>query len=128
MKFLHQKFPAKKKEIVEVELSKPTRVKFMTASEFKRYTAARTHTFFGGSFEKGTIRFVLPFDSIWTVVVEKGTKSTPLDVRAACRLLPADRDALSTVALDAPAHVRGYVAPMDESEAETLSAGSRSEG
>jgi hypothetical protein len=70
MKFLHQKFQGKKKEIVEVQLSKPTRVKFMTASEFKRYTGARTHTFFGGMFNKGKVRFVLPFDSVWTVAID----------------------------------------------------------
>ena len=128
MKFLHLKFPAKKKEIVEVELSKPARVKFMTASEFKRYTGARTHTYFGGTFKKGTVRFVLPFDSIWTVVVEKGTKSAPVDVHASCKLLPPDRDVLSSVAIDAPAHVRDNSPALDESEAEALSAGSRSEG
>ncbi len=125
MKFLHLKFPAKKKEIVEVALNKPARVKFMTASEFKRYSGARTHTYFGGAFAKGTVRFVLPFDSIWYVVVEKGTKTAPVDVHATCKLLPADRDALSTVALDA--RDQAPVA-LDESEAEALSAGSRSEG
>lgn len=125
MKFLHLKFPAKKKEIVEVELSKPARVKFMTASEFKRYSGARTHTYFGGMFNKGKVRFVLPFDSVWTVVVEKGTKNAPVDVNASCKLLPPDRDALSSVAIDAPDHV---LAALDEGEAEALSAGSRSEG
>lgn len=125
MKFLHLKFPAKKKEIVEVALSKPARVKFMTASEFKRYSGARTHTYFGGMFDKGTVCFVLPFDSVWTVVVEKGPKSAPVDVSASCKLLPPDRDALSTVATDAK-----YNAPsaIDENMAEALSAGSRSEG
>ena len=125
MKFLHLKFPAKKKEIVEVELSKPARVKFMTASEFKRYSGARTHTYYGGMFNKGVVRFVLPFDSVWTVVVEKGTKSAPVEVKASCKLLPPDRNTLSSVALDAPDHV---ISAMDESEAEALSAGSRSEG
>lgn len=125
MKFLHQKFQAKKKEIVEVDLSKPARVKFMTASEFKRYTGARTHTFYGGQFEQGKVHFVLPFDSVWTVVVEKGTLNAPVEVRASVRLLPADRNALSTVALDAPAHVRAQ-AMLEESEA--ISEGARNEG
>ena len=125
MKFLHQKFQGKKKEIVEVALNKPTRVKFMTASEFKKYTGARTHTFFGGMFNKGTIRFVLPFDSVWTVVVEKGTASAPVDVKASCTLVPSDRNARSTVAIDAPTHV---LAALDEAEAEALSTGSQSEG
>ncbi|MBK9759769.1 MAG: DUF1883 domain-containing protein [Flavobacteriales bacterium] len=109
MKFLHQKFQAKKKEIVEVRLDKPARVKFMTASEFKRYTGARTHTFFGGHFDAGTVRFVLPFDSVWTAVVEKGTLSNPVNVKASVKLLPPDRSAMSSVALDAPAHVRAQV-------------------
>lgn len=125
MKFLHLKFQAKKKEIVEVELDASARVKFMTASEFKRYTGARTHTYFGGTFERGTVRFVLPFDSVWTVVVEKGTTSRPVDVRAKVKLLPPDRNALSTIALDAPAHVRSQ-ALLEETEA--ISEGGRNEG
>ena len=68
---------------------------------------------------------MLPFDSVWNVVVEKGTVSAPVDVKASCSLMPADRDARSTVAIDAPNHV---LAALDEDEAEALSAGSRSEG
>jgi Domain of unknown function (DUF1883) len=125
MKFLHKKFQAKKKEIVEVEMDKPARVKFMTASEFKKYTGARTHTYFGGQFEEGTVQFVLPFDSVWTVVVEKGSHGSSVNVRASVKLLPPDRNVLSTVALDAPAHVRTH-AFLEESEA--LSEGGRNEG
>lgn len=127
MKFLHVKFPGKKKEIVEVRISHSTRVKFMTAREFKRYSNARTHTYYGGTFEKGTVRFVLPFDSVWTVVVEKGTVSAPVEVTANCRLLPPDRDALSTVAIDAPAHVRA-IAENEERGVEALSEEDRNEG
>ena len=127
MKFLHQRFPAKKKEIVEVELDRPARVKFMTAREFKSYKMGKTHSYFGGRFEDSPVRFVLPFDSVWTVVVEKGTHRSPEEVKAACKLLPPDREALSSIAIDAPAHVREYSA-LSESEAEALSAGSRSEG
>jgi hypothetical protein len=125
MKFLHQKFQGKKKEIVEVELDRPARVKFMTASEFKRYTGARTHTYYGGQFDAGNVRFVVPFDSVWTVVVEKGTRSNPVDVRASVKLRPADRTTLSSIALDAPAHVRTQ-AMIEESEA--ISEGGRNEG
>lgn len=106
MRFLHQKFQGKKKEIVEVDLDRPARVKFMTATEFKRYSGARTHTFFGGRFDAGKVRFVLPFDSAWTVVVEKGTKTDPVDVKARVSLCPPDREVLSTLAIDAPDHVR----------------------
>ena len=128
MKFLHQRFPAKKKDIVEVDLDRPARVKFMTAREFKYYKMGKTHSYFGGRFEDSPVRFVLPFDSVWTVVVEKGTHSSPIDVKAACKLLPPDRGMLSSVAIDAPAHVRDYAPPLNENEAEALSAGSRSEG
>jgi len=127
MKFLHQRFQAKKKEIIEVELDRPARVKFMTAREFKSYKNGRTHSYFGGRFEGSPVRFVLPFDSVWTVVVEKGTHADPIEVTASCKLHAPDRNALSSVAIDAPAHVRNHVA-LDESEAVALSAGSRSEG
>jgi len=127
MRFLHVKFQGKKKEIAEVELSSSARVKFMTAREFKLYSNARTHTYYGGTFEKGKVRFVLPFDSVWTVVVEKGPVSAPVDVKARCKLLPPDRDALSTVAIDAPAHVRA-IAASEEREIEALSEGGQNEG
>lgn len=125
MKFLHLKFQAKKKEVVEVKLSQSARVKFMTATEFKRYTGARTHTYYGGQFEEGQVHFVLPFDSVWCVVVEKGTASVPADVRASVKLLPPDRNTLSTIAVDAPDHVRAQ-AMLEESEA--ISEGARNEG
>ncbi len=127
MKFLHVKFQGKKKEILEVSLDRPARVKFMTANEFKKYGSSRTHTYFGGRFEDRTIHFVLPFDSVWYAVVEKGTAAEPNDVKASCRLLPPDREVRSTMALDAPAHVLAQ-ARLDESEVEAISAGSRSEG
>jgi hypothetical protein len=127
MKFLHVKFQGKKKEIVEVSLDRPARVKFMTANEFKNYSGSRTHSYFGGRFEDRVIQFVLPFDSVWYVVVEKGTVLEPNDVKASCRLLPPDRNMRSSLALDAPAHVLAQ-ARLDESEVEAISAGARSEG
>ena len=42
MKFLHKQYAAKKKEIIEVRIDKPTKVKFMTASEFRKYKMHRT--------------------------------------------------------------------------------------
>lgn len=122
MKFLHLKFQGKKKEVVEVNIDRPARVKFMTATEFKRYSGARTHTYYGGRFNAGAVRFVLPFDSVWRVVVEKGTEAEPVDVRARVSLLPPDRNALSTVALDAPEHVRTQ-ALLDEQEASAVGQG-----
>ena len=106
MKFLYKKFQAKKKEIVEVRIDRPTQVRFMTAVDFKRYKNGRSFNFFGGTFEGSLVRFVLPYDSVWHVVVEKGTHYEPMDMNAQCRVLPPDRQVLSSVALDAPAHVR----------------------
>jgi hypothetical protein len=123
MKFLHLKFQGKKREVVEVKLDRPARVKFMTATEFKRYSGARTHTYYGGRFDAGTVRFVLPFDSVWTAVVEKGTKAEPIEVKARVSLAPPDRDAVSTLALDAPPHVRSQ-ALLDEQGAGAAEAGS----
>ncbi|MCB0787338.1 MAG: DUF1883 domain-containing protein [Flavobacteriales bacterium] len=102
MRYLYKQFQAKKKQVLEVDLDRSTRVKFMTAQEYRRYERARTHTFFGGSFEAGQVRFVVPFDSVWTAVVEKGTHAGPIEVNAACRLLPPDPDVRSTRPLDAP--------------------------
>ncbi|MBK7753155.1 MAG: DUF1883 domain-containing protein [Flavobacteriales bacterium] len=78
----------------------------MTAVDFKRYKNGRSFNFFGGTFEGSLVRFVLPYDSVWHVVVEKGTHYEPMDMNAQCRVLPPDRQVLSSVALDAPAHVR----------------------
>lgn len=106
MKFLYRQFQAKKKEVIEVELDQPAKVKFMTASEFRRYKNARTHNYYGGTFESSPVRFVLPFDSVWTVVVEKGPRRAHVNVKAQCRVLPPDREALSSIAIDAPPSVR----------------------
>jgi hypothetical protein len=114
MRFLHKQFQAKKKEIIEVTIDRTTKVKFMTALEFKSYKNARTHSYYGGTFEAGTIRFVLPFDAIWNVVVEKGAYHAPIDVRASARLIPPDREVLSTVALDAPASATQRLIPEPE--------------
>lgn len=102
MKFLYKNYQAKKKEVLEAVIGRGTRVKFMSALDFKLYRNARTHKFYGGTFAEGTVRFVVPFDAVWYVVVEM-----PEDgLTARTRHLPVDRDALSTVALDAPREVR----------------------
>lgn len=128
MKFLYKQYPAKKKEILEVELDGSARVKFMTASEFKKYSNGRTHTYYGGQFEGSPVRFVVPFDSVWYVVIEKGTSREPVRVQARTRLRVADRDVLSSIAIDAPAEHRVQNNWLDETEVAAVSAGGRSEG
>lgn len=118
MKFLYKQFPAKKKDIIEVGIDRPAKVKFMTALDFSKYKKCRTHKYFGGHFAAGRVRFVLPFDAVWYAVVEQGTHFAPDPVRADANLLPPDRNALSTVALDAPAHVKALKDPDGVAAAE----------
>ena len=127
MKFLHKQYAAKKKEIIEVRIDRSTKVKFMTASEFKKYKMHKTHSYYGGTFDRGVVRLVLPFDSVWNVVIEKGTHSSPLAVVGSCSHKAPDRQTLSTIALDAPDHVRNGML-LDEGEAEAISNSSRNEG
>jgi len=103
MKFLQKTFEAKKKEIIEVEIDQPTKVKFMTGRDMKSYKAGKTYSFYGGLFDESPIRFVVPFDSVWNVVVEKGTYRAPLEVKASCALLPPNSLVLSSVPIDVPA-------------------------
>ncbi len=133
MKFLHKTFEAKRKEIVEVEIDKPTKVKFMTGRDMKAYKLGKTHTFFGGLFEESPVRFVVPFDAIWSVVVEKGTHNAPLDVHAHCTLLPPNGLVRTSIASDAPPEVRLASQDLqggDEAEriAAELSLAARNEG
>lgn len=108
MKFLYKQYPAKKKEVLEVTIDRSTKVKFMTAAEFKRYKNGRTHNYYGGTFDGPEVRLVVPFDSIWHVVVEKGTHQEPIQLKASCKLRAPDSSVLSTVALDAPPPKRGH--------------------
>lgn len=132
MRFLHKAYEAKRKEIIEVEIDRPTRVKFMTAKEMKNYRQGRTHTFFGGLFEESPVRFVVPFDGLWFVVVEKGTWALPADIHASCRLMHPNGLVSSSIASDAPPEVR--LAPSDAAGDEAarlaaeLSLAARSEG
>ncbi|MBL7965238.1 MAG: DUF1883 domain-containing protein [Flavobacteriales bacterium] len=106
MKFLHKQYEAKKKEIIEAEIDRPAKIKFMTAIEFKAYKNGRSHRYFGGLFEESPVRFVVPYDANWIVVIEKGTHYQPLEVQGRCRLLMPMRGVRSSIASDAPAHVR----------------------
>lgn len=84
MKFLYRKYPAKRHDVIEVDLNAPATVKFMTAKEFKYYGAGRTHTYFKGQEEDNLVRFSLPFDGIWHAVVENANGT----IRATCKLCP----------------------------------------
>ncbi|WKZ67788.1 MAG: DUF1883 domain-containing protein [Flavobacteriales bacterium] len=106
MKFLHKTFELKKKEIIEVHIDVAAKVKFMTGRDFKNYKMGKTHTYYGGLFEESPVRFVVPFESVWNVVVEKGTFRNPLEVNAQCGVLPPNSTVRSSVAVDAPEHVR----------------------
>ncbi|MBX2982355.1 MAG: DUF1883 domain-containing protein [Flavobacteriales bacterium] len=112
MKFLFRKYPAKKGEVIEVEPSAPTVVKFMTSKEFKNYAGGRTHTYYKGQQEDELIRFSLPFDSIWYAVVEKGDEA----ITAKCKLCAAP-----------PASENWIQAPEAEAELESLGTGEQSE-
>lgn len=81
MKFLYRKYAAKKGQCIEVEISSPATVKFMTAAEFKRYAGGRTHTYFKGRLDDGTVRIALPFDSVWHAVVESGNNGITANSR-----------------------------------------------
>lgn len=133
MKFLFRSFEAKRKEIIEVEIDQPTKVKFMTARDLKSYRQGRTHSYHGGTFEESPIRFVLPYDGQWTVVVEKGTYREPLAVSAHCRVIPPNGLVRSSIAVDAPPEVRQFALDRGSEEdaeqhASEISQASRSEG
>ena len=109
MRFLYKKFQGKRKEILRVEMDAKTKVKFMTAQEFKLYEKGKTHRYYGGTFDPGEVFFVLPFDSVWHAVVERGSYFNPMQLQASCSLLGPDSNQLSTVALDAPEDIKGIV-------------------
>jgi hypothetical protein len=106
MKFLHKTFELKKKEIIEVHIDVATKVRFMTGRDFKNYKLGKSYTYYGGLFEESPVRFVVPFEAVWNVVVEKGTFRSPIVVNAQCAVLPPNRTVRSSVASDAPEHVR----------------------
>ena len=121
MRFLYQKYPAKRNETIEVEPEQPTTVKFMTAGEFKKYAGGRTHTYFRGQEDNNLLRFTLPFDSIWHAVVEQPAGQAP--ITATCRL----RNAAPQAPLLEGKKKKNKLA-ADESELEALSRGGQSEG
>lgn len=133
MKFLHQTLDAQRSEIIEVEIDTPTKVKFMTGRSFKFYKLGKRYTYYGGSYDESPVRFVVPHDGKWTVVVEKGTHRAPLEVHASCRLTPPNGLVTSSVALDAPDHVieasrNGSSTAESDRLAAELSMAARNEG
>ena len=114
MKFLHKTFELKKKEIIEVDIDVATKVKFMTGHDFKHYKLGKTHSYYGGMFDESPVRFVVPFESVWNVVVEKGTFRSPIEVAAKCGVLPPNSTVRSSIASDAPEHVRLAEAADDQ--------------
>lgn len=113
MRFLYKPFEAKKKQIIEVEINISTKVKFMTGKEMKAYKMGQTHTYIGGLYEESPIRFVVPYDSVWNVVVEKGTHHAPLDVEAHCHLIPPNNSVRTSIPVDAS---RDVLAAMNADE------------
>lgn len=106
MKFLHKTFELKKREIIEVHIDKPTKVKFLTGRDMKSYKLGKTHNYFGGLFEESPVRFVVPYEAVWNVVVEKGTHREPIELTAQCGILAPNGTVRSSIAVDAPEHVR----------------------
>lgn len=122
MKFLYRKYPAKKREVVEVMPSHSSAAKFMTAAEFKRYAGGRTHTYFRGQGED-KIRFTVPFDGVWHVVLEKTKEGAAMDLRAQCRLCLPEPEPERTIGMG----LKEELTPEDE-EIQAVSMGSQSEG
>ena len=106
MKFLHKTFELKKREIIEVHIDKPTKVKFLTGRDMKHYKQGKTHSYYGGLFEESPVRFVVPYEAVWNVVVEKGSHREPLEVDAKCGVLPPNGTVRTSIAMDAPESVR----------------------
>lgn len=127
MKFLHKTFELKKREIIEVHIDKPTKVKFLTGRDMKSYKLGKTHSYYGGLFEESPVRFVVPFEAVWNVVVEKGSHREPLDVNAQCGVLAPNSTVRSSLAVDAPDHVRLADASEQDLSSEINLAG-KSEG
>lgn len=133
MKFLFRSFEAKRKDIIEVEIDTSTKVKFMTARDLKAYRQGKTYSYHGGLFEESPVRFVVPFDSMWNAVVEKGTYREPLEVKASCKLMNPNGLVRSSIAVDAPPEVRRFALGKEDEEdtqqhASDISLAARSEG
>jgi len=74
-----------------------------------------------------SVRFVVPFEAVWNVVVEKGSHREPLDVNAQCGVLAPNSTVRSSLAVDAPDHVRLADASEQDLSSEINLAG-KSEG
>jgi hypothetical protein len=85
-----------------VEIDVATKVKFMTGKDFKAYRNGKTHTYVGGLYEESPVRFVVPHDAVWNVVVEKGTYNAPIEVQASCRVMAPNNTVHTSIASDDP--------------------------
>lgn len=103
MKFLYQRFNARRGQKVQVEFSTPTKVKLLSSSDFDRYRKCRTNSYYGGQYEKSPAIFEVPNDGEWVAVIEKGTHYNPMEVEGKVTLLGDDANVKTTKALDAPA-------------------------
>ena len=79
------------------------------------------------------MRCVVPFDSKWNVVVEKGTFSAPLEVKASCKITNPNGLVRSSIAVDAPPEIRAFALGKEveedtERHASEMSLAARSEG
>ena len=117
MKFLYRKYPAKKKEIIEVRTDQSAQVKFMTAAEFKKYAGGRTHSYFKGQENDEAISFTLPYDGVWHAVVEKGTDPAMADITASSVLRMPDPEQEQ---LPEFIEEEGSAEPVDGSEEESV--------
>ncbi len=80
MRILQKPIKAKKGQQVEVTFSRPTKVKLLSAGEFKKYKRGKTHKYYGGWQETSPVVFTIPDDGMWHAVVEKGSYNDPIQV------------------------------------------------
>jgi hypothetical protein len=102
MKFLYQRFKARKGQKVQVDFSQPTKVKLLGSRDFDSYRKCRTNTYVGGKYDESPAIFQIPTDGEWVAVIEKGPASAPIEVEGKVILLGDDDDVQITNALDAP--------------------------
>ena len=87
MKYLYQRFRARRGQKVQVDFSKPTQIKLLGTRDFECYRKCRTNTYYGGHFEESPAIFSVPNDGEWVVVIEKGPMSAPIEVEGSVTIL-----------------------------------------
>jgi hypothetical protein len=89
MRILQKPITAKKGQQIEVTFNRPTNVKLLSASEFRKYKRGKTHKYFGGWQETSPVMFTVPEDGVWHAVIEKGSFQNPIDVSGNANLMNA---------------------------------------